>query len=317
MKKNSLRLSIAFIVMVVLMISCTKTDRVEKAETPPEPIAQKVEEQLKLSQDNLSLNGIAAKIISYKFETEIKTEEQLATVKESLVNKANYVPQYNGLDAATFSVSTIDNRMAAADKTPEDAAIIQNIRDIVLPEIKIGQKIVSIVWEADGKRFTSRCIYNEEGVVYDNMLSNIVFLVAEETPKEEIKAGRIMKKDAKIEAQYSFTATAVNYTITWIWGGTRGKIIIKHYIIWNGVNYIIDHGGTADAWMSAGSAKGRWHNNSLSRYSRSKMAWGYGWATPTASFSITFNSSNLTFSAGTSGVGSKGSGSGIHTIYLP
>lgn len=261
-------------------------------------------------------------MVGYRTTSVLENEQQITAVKQQLVSNTAIVPQFDGENATSFSLSTVAERIATYSASKDEQEnVVKNISEVAFPMIRVGQKIMQINWQSNGRQFTSTCIYGDEGVVYDNILSNICFVEPEnpllnEVPVSNPEKGNITGSAQGALAQYSFTSTVLNYTITWVWGGTRGKIIIKHYIIWNGVNYIIDHGGTTDAWMSAGSASARWANNTLSRYSLSKMAWGYGWATPTASFNISFNSSNLTFSTGTSGVGSKGSGSGVHTIYL-
>ena len=239
-----------------------------------------------------------------------------------MISPENFVPDFDGANLSTFSVATISDRMAANQRNSiANQDVVKNIQDIVFPELKTGQKVLDILWQANGKQFTTKCVYDENGIVYDNMLSNITLTEISANSPDELKASLDANSqsstNAKVARQYSFTSTVVNYTITWLWGSTRGRIVIKHYIIWNGSNYIYDHGGSSDAWMSVGSASGRWANNYLSRSSRSKMAWGYGWATPTASFSIKLDYKSLSFSTSVSGVGSKGSGSGVHTIYLP
>ena len=275
--------------------------------------------QLKLSKDNLRTEKIDASIISYEFGSELKDDNQVRALQEKLIADDNFVPQFDGSHASSFKLSTIKERMLQYGKDPDNQQnVVQNIQQLVFPLIQKGQKVLTILWKANGKQFSSTCVYNDKGVVYDNMLSNIALTETTPAPADDLKASSVSPKTKTSQraTQYSFTATARNVTIKWLWGATRGKVVIKHYIIWNGYNYIYDHGGTVDAWMSVGSARGRWANNYLSRRSRSKMAWGYGWATPTASFSVKFNSKSITFSASTSGVGSRGAGDGIHTIYL-
>ena len=324
MKKTLLPMAITTFIMITIVFSCKKNDlSTSNNQQSNSMIGGKVEEQLKLSEQNLASHQLPLKILSYKFESTIQTDDQLAAAKAQLLDDNDLVPQYDGTNVSSFSLNTMKECINASIKDNEEGIdVVQNIQSEVFPLISKGQKLLDISWDLNGKQFVSKCIYNEDGIVYDNILSNIIFFDSDITTQDSVKPSLdnstcISKAVDKTEAQYSFTATVLNYTIKWIWGSTRGKIIIKHYIIWNGINYIYDHGGSAEAWMSLGSAKARWANNYLARHSRSKMAWAYGWATPTASFSITFHTSTLTFSTSTSGIGSRGSGSGIHTIYLP
>lgn len=322
MKKTAIRKMVRVAIVSIFIFSCKKSaDLVSPDAAKMQDLNGEIATQLKSSEENLTAQKIDASIISYKVESELKNDDEVESLKQQLLSTGNVVPQFDGFNAATFSVNTIRERMASYAKDPAGQQnVVENLREIVLPSIKKGQKVLDILWQVKGKQFHSKCVYDDNGVVYDNMLSNIAFTETAATPADDLKLSSKLASDATAgtseRTQYSFTSTVRNITIKWLWGSTRGKVIIKHYIIWNGVNYIYDHGGSTDAWMSVGSAKARWANNYLNRRSRSKMAWGYGWATPTASFSIKFNSTNITFSASTSGVGSKGAGDGIHTIYL-
>ena len=322
MKKISFYNVFMMIAVAAMIFSCKKSADVAPPATVNNiQLTGEIANQLQLAKENLAAHKINAAIISYQSAPAIADDAALQVIKTTLLSENNFVPQYDGTDAASFKVNTIGQRMNSYRQNPDNEQnVVENLRQQVLPAISTGQQVLTINWNADGKNFTTTCIYNDQGVVYDNMLSNISFMENATTASDDIKLSadnsRQITNPATNEKQYSFTATARDVTIKWVWGSTRGKVVIKHYIIWNGSNYIYDHGGTVDAWMSVGSASGRWANNYLSRSSRSKMAWGYGWATPTASFSIKYNSSSITFSASTSGVGSKGSGDGIHTIYL-
>ncbi|WP_018615337.1 hypothetical protein [Segetibacter koreensis] len=319
MREINLARMYALVAVLCMIFSCNKSSDVNAPSSVNSvPLRGKLAVQLQLAKENLQIQKIDASIISYNLESELKDDNQVSALRQKLVAEENFVPEFDGSNAASFNVSTIKERMLKYRKDPnEEQNIVQNLQQQVFPILKVGQKVLTILWNANGKQFKSLCVYNDEGIVYDNMLSNIVLAKATAAIDEvKLSSASLKTNTAQRPKQYSFTSTVRDVTIKWLWGGTRGKVVIKHYIIWNGSNYIYDHGGSVDAWMSVGAAMGRWANNYLNRRSRSKMAWGYGWATPTASFSIKFNSKSITFSATTSGVGSKGSGDGIHTIYL-
>lgn len=320
MKKKITKSLICVICVFSFLFSCQKSVDVQKVQPEITPLPSSVEKQIIDAKKNLALLNIPASIVSYGAESEIKEDNQLSALKQTLVGNDNIVPEFDGVHGSSFRIAKIQDRMNAFRQNPdEEQNIVQNIQDIVFPEIKKGQKVMDILWHVSGQEFHSKCIYADTGIVYDNMLSNIAMVEMAEPSAKDVKLTSSMsREDAQknMAKQYSFTSTVLDYTIKWLWGSTRGKIVITHYIIWNGSNYIYDDGGTEDAWMSIGSASGRWARNYLNHHSRSKMAWAYGWATPTASFSIKLSAKYLTFSTSTSGVGSRGSGSGVHTIYL-
>ena len=115
----------------------------------------------------------------------------------------------------------------------------------------------------------------------------------------------------------SFTANVVDVTIKWIWGSTRGKVVIDHYVItcdsWRS---FCNDGHAITDWMTLGHTNAQARRNFFRRSPRlSKLAWGYAWGTPTVSLNVTWHSGSLSFTASTSGVGSNGHGAGIHTIF--
>jgi hypothetical protein len=65
-------------------------------------IGGKVEEQLKLSGQNLTSHHLPLKINSYKFESTIHTDDQLAAAKAQLVNENDLIPQFNGTNVSFF-----------------------------------------------------------------------------------------------------------------------------------------------------------------------------------------------------------------------
>lgn len=274
-------------------------------------------EQLELSSKNLAAKGLPLRIVSYTPAASLETEDAMRSIEEQILDDSAMVPQYNGMEASSFRLSTIHERMQAFHAGDDEQNVVANIKSMAFPSIKMGQKVLDITWESQGQQFHTKCVYDENGIVYDNMLSNIAFVVTEEPASEAPRAPAEEEMiDATALANQSWSTRFLNYTITWVWGGTRGKIEMDHYVIsCDGWYSFCDDGGAVNAWMSVGSASGRTGRNALWYPRISKLAWGYGWATPTASFSIAWNSGSLTFSVSTSGVGSAGKGSGIHTIY--
>jgi hypothetical protein len=67
--------------------------------------------------------------------------------------------------------------------------------------------------------------------------------------------------------------------------------------------------------MTLGDAKAKQRAHKIRKPRISKLAWEYGWATPTASFKISFDARSVTFSAETGGIGSAGKGDGVHVLY--
>lgn len=274
--------------------------------------------QLARARDALAASGLSIRLVDYQPATSLDTEDAVGLARAQLVDDTAMVPRYDGVNPASLTLSTIHERMQAFHAGQDPQNVVANLQAMVFPRIQVGQKALDVTWESQGHQFQSTLVYDDNGVVYDHLLSNIAVVqanpVAQTAPPARLAAA---KADGVVAlANQSFSQRFVDLTITWLWGSTRGQIQLDHYVIScdNWVSFC-DDGGQSNAWMSLGSAEGDTQRNALVPPRISKLAWAYGWATPTASFSISFNADSLTFSASTSGLGSAGKGSGIDTIF--
>jgi hypothetical protein len=296
------------------------------ADPPPDhaPAEDRVIEQLELSREALSVRGLPLQLVGYTPAAPLDTEDAVRDAKARLLAGDALVPTYDGVHPSSLALATIDERAQAFQAGAGGQDVIANLQTMALPLIELGQHTMDVTWESEGRRFETKLVYDDNGVVYDNLLSNLVFVEARE-PIAETRMPGVQPEPGAATAGSSGIAALANeswstrfldLTIQWLWGGTRGQVQIDHYVIsCDGWISFCDDGGAVNAWMSLGSAEGQIARNALIYPRISKLAWAYGWATPTASFSITWNADTLTFSASTSGVGSAGKGSGIHAIY--
>jgi hypothetical protein len=279
-----------------------------------------VVEQLELSRQTLATKGLPIRLVSYSAAHPLDTEDAVRSVKAQILDDRAMVPQYDGVEAFSFRLTTIHEQMQAfqADQAGNDGQnVVSNIQSMVFPIIKVGQKALDVTWEGQGREFQTKLIYDDNGIVYDNLLSNLAFIEVEALPSETPPRPPARAKAASATARpnQSWSTRFLDLTIKWAWGSTRGKIQMDHYVITcDGWRSFCDDGGAVNAWMSIGRAAGNTRRNALRKPRISKLAWGYGWATPTTSFSIKWNARSATFSVSISGVGSAGKGSGIHSI---
>lgn len=281
------------------------------------PGEERAIEQLELSQQAFSARGLPLRIVDFAPAAPLDSEGAVLDAQASILDGSALIPSFDGVNASTLALATIDERMSAFRAGADQQDVVANLQTMALPLIAEGQHAMDVTWESEGRQFQTKLVYDENGVVYDNLLSNLVFVEDSSPADEELGPPTAESAgDASAFANQSFSTRFLNLTIKWVWGGERGKVELVHYVIScdNWVSFC-DQGGSANAWMSVGSAQGRTARNALKKPRISKRAWGYGWATPTASFSVSWNSGSLTFSASTSGVGSAGKGTGVHTIY--
>lgn len=275
--------------------------------------------QLDASSQTLAAKGLHLQLVNYTPSTSLDSDTAVGAAKAEILHTTAMVPQFNGVDASSLKLDTIAQRMQAYRAGTDTQDVAGNIQSMALPSIKVGQRALDVTWESDGRQFQSKLVYDENGVVYDNMLSNLALIQAEELTAETPPGPPDATADSSgvhALANQSFTTRFLDLTIKWVWGGTRGKVQLDHYVIsCDGWRSFCDEGGASNAWMSIGSASGQTRRNALIKPRIAKRAWGYGWATPTASFSITWHPGSLTFSASVGGVGSAGHGAGVHTIF--
>jgi hypothetical protein len=283
---------------------------------PPKDLPAPVADQLKLSKQALTANGLPINLVSYEQGAALDNEASVRAVKAELIADTAMVPQYDGTTASSFSLDTLQARKQAFRDGKESQNVATNIQKMAFPAIKAGQKTLNVTWESQGRKFQTRLVYDDKGIVYDNVLSNVAFIEASSAPSAAALPHPEDDNAVSAAAGRKWNKRFKDYTIRWVWGSTRGKIVMDHYVItcdrWHS---LCDDGGQVSAWMSLGSADGKTRRNALHKKARiSKLAWAFGWATPTASFKIEWHAGNATFGAEIHGVGSAGKGSGIDSI---
>jgi len=308
---RNLQIATTWVAAIALYIAAAG---IASAAPPVKDLPTKLVEQLDLSKKALADKSLPIQLVSYAPAAALDTEDAVRAVQTELVAEHVMVPQFNGVDASSFSLSSIGERKQAQAAGRETEDVAANIRTMAFPAIKKGQKTLDVMWESKGRKFQSKLVYDDSGIVYDNMLSNLAFM---DIGKETSEKPTAPKETDTVEARRnaSFSVRAFDGTIKWVWGATRGKITIDHYVITcDSWRTFCNDGGKVEHWMSLGKTDAQQRRTYLKGH-LSKMAWGYAWATPTASISVKFDKQNLKFDVGVSGLGSGGKGAGEHTIY--
>ncbi|WP_369019183.1 hypothetical protein QBE54_04640 [Thermatribacter velox] len=151
-------------------------------------------------------------------------------------------------------------------------------RNLVSSLIGVGMHLVRIYWRANGEDFSTLCVATAEDIVYDNILSNMVIVEGQE---QKLRC--------------------LDYTIYWLWGGERGKIIAEVTASCDGV---INCGRHCSASMTLGEAR----INCRTRVQGNccVLEYSFAWATPLVQISVSTDE----FTLRTSGLGSSGEGNG-------
>jgi hypothetical protein len=250
--------------------------------------------------------------VSYTYQGSINSEQERQQLVERLMEGSNFVVQYDGIHNSSLQLNRLkdvqNQAMPAAGDARSTTTVASGLQQALDTLIKTGQQYATIQWKDKDNVFTSLCVYDNNGIVYDHILSNLY------TVEQEIVPDSSQYTRSSQARSYSFTATAAYVKIKWVWGSKRGECKVTHSIVYTS-SAITTNSWSASGWMSVGSASAQARRHKLAR-TYAQIDWGYGWATPTASFKITYNSKKATFEVSLSGVGSKGRGTGRHTIYL-
>lgn len=151
-------------------------------------------------------------------------------------------------------------------------------QNLVNSLVEVGMHLIRIYWRANGEDFSSLCVATDEDIVYDNILSNVVIVEGQE---QKLRC--------------------LDYTIYWLWGGERGKVIAEVTASCDGV---INCGRHCTASMTLGEA--RINCRTRTQGNCCVLEYSFAWATPLVWISVDTDE----FTLRTSGLGSSGEGNG-------
>ncbi len=238
--------------------------------------------------------GAQVRAIDYNVTGMINSEDEMTRLKNEIISLDAWIP--SGPLYKPEQVTAIMFREYA-----DQIKAIESVSNLLDTTLAVGQQVVQINWRKGATQFSSICIVGEEGIVYDNMLTNVAIM---EEPDEEPEFVEYKDSNAKISlTAYGWVMTV--YHAKWLWGQTRGKGKVTVYAYCNGSSISTAHNTyNTSAYFSVGSCllKARTIQNSPCH----KVQHTWGWATPTGS--VSFDSNKFKVNVG--GVGSKGNGGG-------
>ncbi|MFA0964569.1 hypothetical protein AB9P05_22370 [Roseivirga sp. BDSF3-8] len=308
MKFFSTRMLMACLAGMFFFASCQQEEEVIPGNTPAPVDATMITDQLNATQSALTDgNEFGLKLLSYEF---IGSVEDVARVQNEITDEDAIIPVYEGVTGdnlmngdVSFTLKSFREAAATASQRKDGQGTVANpqlsIRSYLNDHLQQGQGLVRLNWESAEGPFSSVAVYDQEGLVYDNLLANI-FTVEEAMVKDGAEAQR---------AQAIYRYTVVNIGLNWIWGSSRGQIYIRHDVNKSG-STVLSNGGYTSAHLNIGSADAQVKPLSIMN-NTARLAWAYGYATPGASFSISFNYSIGKFETSVSGIGTKAANSGV------
>jgi hypothetical protein len=280
-----------FLLMLALFgVSCVK-----ESATPPE-LSKTTIEQLDKSMQNWNDHlGSTIRMIGYKPSGTIENEGERNTIIASLSSGSAHTAYGNILEVSSIHFETIGS------VTIQNPNGIQLFKTAMDTQIHVGDRVVDIIWEKNGSRFTQKCLTNDAGIAWDNILFGVWMMDLQ--PFEETKD--ITNNLVAVSSKWYKAWQDVN----WLWGTRRGQMGYQITIYFSGKTVSSTDPNTW-AYMNIGSAVAE-RKVIKNSGTYGQIQYAIGLATPLASVSFKLSS----FSATVSGLGSNTVSNGTQSLY--
>ncbi len=202
------------IAMATVFLSSCEKDYVKV--NPNENLNETTLDQLKSSQQRWN-EQFSEKItlLNYKYVGTIENEQDKQEVLKNIADEAKIIASGELDQPESVKVEMLDENSA------KTTIIKDNLRKYIKDEIEISNKVIALNWDKNGKQFTTYCIANKEGIVWDNLLGGV--LAVDTDGKEE--NGTISNSN-KMGSRY-YTWYSYNLPIKSFWGGSAGNLGYK------------------------------------------------------------------------------------------
>lgn len=214
LKLKSTFFSLIAIAMVTAFLSSCEKDYVKV--NPNENLNEITLDQLKSSQQRW--NGqFSDKItlLNYEYVRTIENEQDKQDILGKIADDAKIVANGDLNQPESVIVELINENSAKATTTKD------NLRKYIKNRIEISNKVIEMNWDKNGEQFTTYCIANKEGIVWDNILGGVLAVNPE--GKEENGAS---SNSNKMESAY-YNWYSYNWSIKSFWGGSAGRLGYK------------------------------------------------------------------------------------------
>jgi hypothetical protein len=290
-------LAVAACIVIATFTACSKQGVTIK--TQQLPLSAAVTQQLDKSRQNWNqyASGLA-ELQSFGAQKRINSEEERAAILQEIVTGSAYIAYGNVLDASTLQLTT------AGAISQQSKAAIDTLAKYAAAQIKTGDVVMDIHWKKDNLSFVSKCVVNDETIVWDNLLTNVIMMNTEPTVVIDSLTGS--QPNASYRQWYKSSRT---WTANWIFGARRGEMG-EEITVWpysNGQVYNTDNRDWG--YMNIGSATSQ-SKVTVNTGTYGKIQYALGLATPAAW--VSFNGS--TFKAEVHGLGSNMIQNGSHTL---
>ncbi len=247
----------------------------------------------------------------YKSLGKIDNTLDLHQVQSTITSNNSYIPYYD-IEKKEIQLLNWDD----LEKVRQYDNIVyskQKLSEFIHNNIQIGMEKIQLTWECGSKICKTICIVSDQGIVYDNVISNIICISEEALTTITPTNNNIIK--TRGETSGSGWQWRHYETCSWLWGSERGSVELTH-TIYGGKNYLRDSNCHADGYMSIGKCGAEIVRNSITRGEggRSICAYGYYMATPTTDISMSLSGGRYSITISSSGISSPITGTGISEL---
>ncbi len=228
----------AIVMVTVFLTSCEK-DYVKV--NPNENINEITLQQLKTSKQ-LWNEKFSDKItlLNYKYVGTVENEQDMQEALNKIADEAKIVASGDLDQPESVKVEVLRENSAKAAITKD------NLRNYIKDGIEISNKVIALNWDKNGEQFTTYCIANKEGIVWDNILGGVLAVA----PEIEEESG-IDSNSNKNGAGWKKWQRR-GWKIKAFWGSTIGKLGCTLTIYYNTGGPVTNSDVEDYAWISGG-----------------------------------------------------------------
>lgn len=172
----------------------------------------KWQEQLTSARDKDTLLKKAnIQLISFEYIGDINSQEDIEKTKKEIKNDQNLIPAYSGInDFKVVTLSELKRKKWGASVFT--TTTFENSIDTI---VKVGLGKVRVNWKSPNKNYTSICLVSKDkGVIYENLLSNVVTISILPEKKEFIR-NKLKSKNPRIKTSTENSSSYENGTFQW------------------------------------------------------------------------------------------------------
>ncbi len=210
--RKIIKLAACSLALFAFATACTKEDvgttSTVSVETPAIPVTEVARQQLDASKEgwNAHMNP-KSNMKHYKVVNVIRTENERVQLISELMYSSSMMAVGNVSNPNTVQIETVATLFK---NEPANSPLLKDLQALMNTRIQVGDKVAEITWVKGANEFTTKCVLNESGIVWDNILYGVHVTPAPVEETQNILAA------VKI---YRFVQP-----IHWIWGEKRGEM---------------------------------------------------------------------------------------------